>query len=251
MQHNLWLHNLPDGSTFQDAQNMLKKWDVLDAVPPSVLQHIQRADPKDETIKADQFERTRFRVFGIMPESLSMVPAAKQAAERLGYKAYTLAENLRVEASQAGLFTAFVGRTIEQTGQPVEPPCALFSCGELIVTVGKEHGMGGRNQEFCLAAAEPLAGSKNIVVGAVDSDGTDGPGAQFAEDGLDGITCLTGGIVDGYTLNEAREKGVDVHAALKRHNTSPALYSLGSGVVATQNISINDLAVTLIMGRSG
>ncbi len=249
MQRNLWLHNLPDGSTFQDAQNMLKKWDVVDAVPPSVLKHIQQADPKQETIKAEQFEKTHFRVFGIMPDSLGMVPAAKQAAERLGYKAYTLAENLRLEASQAGMFAAFVGRTVEETGQPVQPPCALFSSGEIVVTVGKEHGMGGRNQEFCVAAAQPLAGSKNVVMGAVDSDGTDGPGAQFAEDCLDGVTCLAGGIVDGYTLSEAKEKGVDLEEALKRHNTSPALYKLGSGVVATQNISINDLGVTLIMGH--
>jgi glycerate 2-kinase len=250
MQRNLWLHNLPEGSTFQDAQDMLKKWDAVDVVPSSVLKHIQRADPKAETIRADQFERTRFRVFGLMPDSLSMVPAAKKAAERLGYKTYTLAENLRIEASQAGMFAASVGRTIEQTGQPVEPPCALFSSGELVVTVGKEHGMGGRNQEYCVAAVKSLAGSKNIIMGAVDSDGTDGPGAQFAEECLDGVACLAGGIVDGQTLAEAKAQGVDLVEALKRHDTSHALYKLGSGVVATQNISICDLAVTLVMGCS-
>jgi len=48
---------------------------------------------------------------------------------------------------------ANITRTIERTGQPFEPPCALFSSGEMIVTVAKETGIGGRNQEFTLSAA--------------------------------------------------------------------------------------------------
>lgn len=51
-----------------------------------------------------------------------------------------------------------------------------MSSGENVVTVGKESGVGGRNQEYCIAAAIRIAGSENIVVGAVDTDGTDGPG---------------------------------------------------------------------------
>ena len=45
--------------------------------------------------------------------------------------------------------------------------------------------------------------------------------------------------------------GVDIVEALKRHNTSPALWKLDSGVVATPNISLIDLTVALIMGWSG
>jgi glycerate-2-kinase len=249
MHENLWLHNLPEGSTFQDARAMLKKWDAYDAVPASVHRLLEQANPQDETIKADQFEKTRFRVFGIMPVHLSMIPTAKRTAEKLGFKALTLAEDVRVEAREAGRMTAFIARTIEKTGQPVEPPLALFSSGEMVVTVGKETGMGGRNQEYCVAAASAIAGSKNVVMASVDSDGTDGPGCQFCEQELDGVTCLAGGIVDGDTAREANQQGVDLVEAQKRHNTSPALHKLDSGVVATPNISINDLTVTLIMAR--
>ena len=63
------------------------------------------------------------------------------------------------------------------------------------------------------------------------------------------MTCLTGGIVDGLTAREAKERGVDLIDALKHHNTSPALYALDSGIVATQNISIGDFTVTLVLGR--
>lgn len=44
MYHNLWLHNLPDCTTFADAVRMLKKWNVWEAVPASVHEHLSRAD---------------------------------------------------------------------------------------------------------------------------------------------------------------------------------------------------------------
>ena len=103
-------------------------------------------------------------------------------------------------------------------GEPFEPPCALFSSGELLVTVGKETGVGGRNQEYCLAAALRLAGSRNVIMAGVDTDGTDGPGGRFAEDQGD-LPCLGGGIVDGNTLAEAKAGGVDLVQALKTHAT--------------------------------
>lgn len=248
---NLWLHSLPDCTTFADAKTMLLKWDAWDAAPASVRAHIARADPADETVKADEFLRTRFRIFGTMPYNQSMIPTAQKKAAELGFKPQWLALDLRAEAKDAARTIASVAKSIETLGQPVEPPCALFSTGELLVTVGQEHGMGGRNQEYCVSAALDIAGSRNILMASADSDGTDGPGIQFSDErlGTSGVTCLNGGIVDGETAAEAKARGVDLVEALKHHNTSPALYALDSGIVATQNISIGDFGVTLVLGR--
>jgi len=119
----------------------------------------------------------------------------------------------------------------------------------MVVTVGKENGIGGRNQEYALAAATHIAGSERIVIGSVDSDGTDGPGTQLVE-GCEGVPSLAGGIVDGYTMAEAKDRGIDVAEALRHHDTTRALCALDSGVIATRNISMNDLTVTLIMGTN-
>jgi glycerate-2-kinase len=248
---NLWLHSLPDCTTFADAKAMLLKWDAWDAAPAAVRAHITRADPADETVKADEFLKTRFRIFGTMPYNQSMIPTAQKKAAELGFKPLWLALDLRAEAKDAAHVMASVAKSIETLGQPVEPPCALFTTGELLVTVGQEHGMGGRNQEYCVSAALDIAGSSNILMASADSDGTDGPGIQFSDArlGTSGVTCLNGGIVDGETAREAKDRGVDLVAALKRHNTSPALYALDSGIVATQNISIGDFGVTLVLGR--
>jgi glycerate-2-kinase len=251
MHKNVWLHTLPDCTTFEDAVRTLKRWDAWEAVPESVRRHLLKADPRQETVKAEEFLRFNFRIFGVMPghRQTGKIHFAMKKAEELGFKPYFLAEQLwAIEASQAGIYMAAVARTVERTGQPFEPPCAIFSSGEMVVAVGNERGMGGRNQEFALSVAQRIAGSKNIVIGSVDTDGTDGPGDQFTE-GPQKLPCLTGGIVDGETVAAAKQAGVDIGEAIKRHNTTPALWKLNSGVVATPNISLIDLTVALVLGR--
>jgi glycerate 2-kinase len=251
MHQNYWLHTLPDGTTFQEALESLRHYDALDAVPSSVRRYLEKGDLSQETVKAAEFEKMSFRIFGIMPGywQSGKLPAAMKKAEELGFKAIVLADKLiEIEASQAGIYLASIADTIEGRGKPFEPPCALFSSGELVVTVGKERGIGGRNQEFVLSAALKIAGSENIVIGSVDTDGTDGPGTQFADDPGE-FPCLAGGIVDGQTAEQAKSFGIDLIGELKRHNTTPALVKLKSGVVASPNISLIDLTVALIMGR--
>jgi glycerate-2-kinase len=251
MHQNYWLHTLPDSTTFQEAIESLKHYDAKEAVPPAVRRHLENADPAQETVKAREFEKMSFRIFGLMPgywQSGKIFPAMKKA-EELGFKAVLLADKLiEIEASQAGTYMAAMASTIEGRGYPFEPPCALFSSGELVVTVGKEKGIGGRNQEFVLSAALKIAGSGKIVIGSVDTDGTDGPGTQFVHDSLE-VPCLAGGIVDGHTFEEARKLDIDLIEELRGHNTTPALWKLRSGIVATPNISLIDLTVALILGK--
>jgi len=257
MNRNLWLHTLPDCTTFEDAVFMLKKWNAWEYVPASIRKHLETADPQYETVKVEEFEKMNFRIFGVMPDRIGMVPTAMKKAEELGFKPIYLTEpvptkdrmyGLQAEASQAGLVIAAIALTVEGTGHPFKPPCALFTSGELLVTVGKEKGIGGRNQEFVLSAAQRIEGSENITMGAVDSDGTDGPGTQFFK-AEEEIPCLSGGIVDGMTVEEANEAGVNIAEELKKHNTTPALWRLKSGILATPNISVGDLSITLITGR--
>jgi len=251
MHQNYWLHNLPDGTTFQDALESLRHYDALDAVPPAVRRYLEKGDSNQETVKAAEFEKMSFRIFGIMPGfwQSGKLPAAMKKAEELGFKPIVLADKLiEIEAGQAGVYLAAIADSIEGRGRPFEPPCALFSSGELVVTVGKEKGIGGRNQEFVLSVALKIAGSENIVIGSVDTDGTDGPGTQFL-DGSSEIPCLAGGIVDGQTADQAKRLGIDLIGELKRHNTTAPLVKLNSGVVASPNISLIDLTVALILGR--
>lgn len=247
LHHNVWQHFLPDCSTFAGAVAILKKWDAWDAAPAAVRRHLTRADTAHETVKADEWLRWRSRVFGVMPHKIGFLPTGMAKARDLGFTPHKLTGRLLAEASQAGLVVADIALNCEKEGLPFAPPCALFSSGEILVTVGPQPCVGGRNQEYALSAATRIADSEHIVMAAVDTDGTDGPGGRFAEDQGE-LRCLGGGVVDGYTMAEAQAGGVDVWAALRQHNTSAALWRLCSGVAEEQNISVGDFAVTLITG---
>lgn len=245
IHNSYWFHTLPDRATFADAVAALKKWHAWDAVPAAVRDFLGRADPAWETIKPAKYLTFRHRIYGLMPGQQGRWPAACAAAEGLGYRPVVLADELFAEASEAGRVIAAIARSVEARGTPFEAPVALITGGELLVTVGREGGIGGRNQEFALAAALVIAGSARIVVGAVDTDGTDGPGSQYVP-GADTPT-LAGALVDGHTVAEARAAGLDLHQALRQHNTTPALLSLDSAILATQNTGLRDLGVVIVM----
>lgn len=247
VRQNRWLHNLPEGSAFSDAIAVLKHHDAWDICPSSIRQCLMQADLKRETVKYDEFHQMRFRIFGIMPMKYHFLKAARQKAAELGYRVGILSEKIQYEASQMGYYAGSIASNIEKNNEPFNPPVALFTTGEMRVTVDQYQGIGGRNQEFALASATVIKGCDNVVIASVDTDGTDGPGGL----NLRGAPkCLSGGIVDGYTADEAERQGIDITTALKEHNVSEALWKLECGISAEQNISLNDLTVILV-GATG
>jgi glycerate-2-kinase len=245
---NYWVHTFPDRSTYADAVEAMHEWDAWEEAPRSVREHLLRADPQYETVKPERYLELSHRIFGLLPGEQGAWPTAKAKATELGYRPVNLAMGLHTEARYAGQTVATIASTIERAGAPFEPPVALLTAGELLVTVGQATGIGGRNQEYALAAALQIAGSERIVVGAVDTDGTDGPGAQYVA-GAEQVPTLAGGLVDGTTAGEANERGLDLRQVLQRHDATPALLALDSGILASQSTGLQDLGVILVMGE--
>ena len=126
---------------------------------------------------------------------------------------------------------------------------ALITGGHLDVPIGDATGVGGRNQEFTLLWGQALGSgrlaSKRVVVAAMDSDGTDGPGTQHKDTGKP--ICMAGGIVDGHMLEMAAEMGVDVTAELANHNSTVALVKLKSAIhTGNTGMALGDLRVTIV-----
>jgi glycerate 2-kinase len=245
MDHNVFLHTLTGGSTFEEAVVNLHEHDAWDDVAPSIRARLSKANPAEESVKRAEFESWKTRAFMVNPPSHDHVTVAMAKAEELGYTAKRLYHNSLFEAGHGGKFCAAMATYIESDNEPFQAPVALFGGGEMVVTVGDSDGMGGRNQEWTLSTARRIAGSKRIIMASVDTDGTDGPGHQFADHDQD-VPVLNGGIVDGYSVDEMEEAGYDIDRELKNHNTSPILYQTGSGVEATHNVSMNDLTVVLV-----
>src|SRR4029077_19977644 len=81
-------------------------------------------------------------------------------------------------------------------GRPLARPGCVISGGESTVTL-RGDGLGGRNQEFVLAAAMDIAGLDGTVLLSGGTDGTDGP------------TEAAGAIADGGTIFRAEEQNLD------------------------------------------
>ena len=128
---------------------------------------------------------------------------------------------------------AYLVNRLRELRNKVSRVC-LISGGEVTVTV-RNGGCGGRNQQFALACAEPIAGDNITVLSA----GTDG---------IDGNSLSAGAIVDGSTLArvDPASGGETVRRALATFNADPLFSTLGDAIVtgATGN-NLRDLRVLL------
>src|SRR5262249_47483669 len=126
-----------------------------------------------------------------------VVDAAVAEARRLGFAPCLLTRRLQGEAREvARVFAALLDEAARGGLVPTRPVC-LIAGGETTVTI-RGRGLGGRCQEFALAIVPELASTRDVVVLAAGTDGSDGP------------TDAAGAVVDPTTLERARGKGLDV-----------------------------------------
>jgi hydroxypyruvate reductase len=186
-----------------------------------------------------------------------MVEGARAKAEVLGLQGVVLSAWLNAHSSAASNVLTHIAWECAAYDRPFKPPVALITGGHLDVPVGDATGIGGRNQEFALLAGQslgttrltspPREGGPRIVVAALDSDGTDGPGTQHHSLDCEGPACMAGGIVDGLTIQEAAARGVDVAAELANHNSTIALLDLDSAIyTGSTGMCLGDLRVLVV-----
>jgi glycerate-2-kinase len=231
-----WGPTVPDMSTFKDAVNVLKKYDLWENVPDKVREHLKRgiSDPSLETPKPEDFKDINVHNV-ILADNEIMCEAAKKRAEELGFKSLILTTKLEGESRETGIVLASIAKEVEEKGRPIETPCVLILGGETTVTISGSCGKGGPSQELVLGTALKIAGSERIVIASIDTDGTDGP------------TEIAGGIVDGYTLKRAEEKGIDIFESLRRHNTYEALIKLQDAIITgSTGTNVMDLNVIVV-----
>lgn len=222
---------VPDPTTFHDALEVLRAREV--AAPAAVLAHLQRGEAGEapETAKPGDpaFRRASFHLVARNRDALE---AAAREAERLGYRATVLGDDLEGEAREVAAQVAALAWGAHAEGD-VRPAAYLLG-GETTVTV-RGAGKGGRNQELALAAALEIEGEPGVVVAAVGTDGRDGP------------TGAAGGMVDGESVARARAAGVEPRDALARNDAHASLRASGDLVVTgPTGTNVNDLVLVLV-----
>jgi hydroxypyruvate reductase len=226
---------VPDPSTFEEAWEILKKYDLLKKVAPSIQKHLQlgKEGKAGETPKPGEavFERVYNCVIG---SNILALRAAKKEALSRGFHTLILSSSLVGETREAARFHTAIAREIILSGHPLPRPACILSGGETTVTL-KGNGRGGRNQEFALAAAMEINGLKKVVLLSAGTDGTDGP------------TDAAGAFADFTTLQRAHALGLDSKAHLETNDAYPFFQKLGDLLITgpTQT-NVMDIRILLV-----
>jgi hydroxypyruvate reductase len=229
---------VPDTTTYADALDVLREFDLVDAVPRSVLHRLQEGErgALPETPKPGDplFERVATVVIG---SNTIAAEAALSEAARLGFGAQLLTTYLEGEAREVGRLAVALAKELVRRGRPLAPPACLILGGETTVTV-RGQGTGGRNQEIALSAALSMAGLERALIVAVATDGSDGP------------TDAAGGFADGQSLAAAEARGLDARAALADNDSYQLLKQSGDLLVTgPTNTNVNDLLFVFAFPR--
>jgi glycerate 2-kinase len=221
----------PDPTTFADALDVLSRRGVDDRVAPAVIERL-RAGARGEIAETPKPGEPLFNnvTHVVVGNSRLAVDAAARTAERLGYTPRVATAALEGEARE-------VARTLVAKARSLPPAACVIAGGETTVTV-RGRGLGGRCQEFALAAALTLESGDDLIVLAAGTDGTDGP------------TDAAGALVDAQTIERGRVAGLDPDRSLADNDANTFLGASGDLIVTgPTNTNLLDLYVALRPAR--
>lgn len=238
----------PDPTTFTDALDVLREYELTAAIPQAVLDYLKagQAGRVPETLKAVPANDEN-RVIGSNRVALD---AARRVAEGLGYRVLDLGSFIEGETRQVATAVAGIVRSIRADGAPLKPPACILIGGETTVTLGDSPpataeiasqvravadspGKGGRNQEFALAVLVKL-GAQGVAGVTVLSGGTDGE---------DGPTDAAGAVADASTPFDGAEDALARHDAYHFFARAGGLVTCG-----LTGTNVMDVRVVLIGG---
>jgi len=226
---------VPDTSTFSDCLHILDKYNIRQKIPAAVLEHLERGVKGEikETPKAGDpvFKKTQNVIIG---SNIMAVKAAKEKAQELKYHSLILSSFIEGETREVAKVHAAVAKEILSTGSPVSRPACVISGGETTVTI-RGKGLGGRNQEFALAAAIEIDGLEDVVILSGGTDGTDGP------------TDAAGALADGKTVSRAKELGLDAEYHLQENDSYHFFEPLGDLLITGPTYTnVMDLRLVIV-----
>jgi glycerate 2-kinase len=226
---------VPDRSTFQEAWEILKKYDLLNEISHSIQKHLRsgKEGKVEETPKPGEvvFERVYNCLIG---SNILALLEAKKEAESLGLNTVILSSLIEAETREAARFHTAVAKEVISSGNPIQKPACILSGGETTVTI-KGNGLGGRNQEFVLAGALEISGIEKVVLLSGGTDGTDGP------------TDASGALADHTTVQRAKTMGLNPKVHLEKNDAYPFFQKLGDLLITgPTHTNVMDVRIMLV-----
>jgi hydroxypyruvate reductase len=213
----------PDPTTSDDALAVLKKYDIEERVPISIMDYLESGSllPRSQK-QTSNFQRECI----IIGDNKLAANVALEQAQREGLHAEIITNELQGEAREAGMMLA--KRLRNELSKRPRPFC-LIAGGETTVTI-KGNGRGGRNQELALAAVIGLKELENVMLISLATDGEDGP------------TDAAGAVVTGESAQWAESLGLDAADYLSRNDAYSFFEKIGDLIcTGPSGTNVNDL----------
>lgn len=218
---------VPNPTTREDALAILKKYGIEKQVPISIIKYLE----SDSVVSNIETQASRFQNI-IIGDNRLAARAALDQAEREGFQAEILANDLQGEAREVGRDLAHrlrVGVVRKQR------PFCWIAGGETTVTI-QGNGKGGRNQELALAAVSELRELENLMLVSLATDGEDGP------------TDAAGAVATGESAQRAKRLGVDAADHLSRNDAYVFFEKMGDLIrTGPSGTNVNDLVFLLAL----
>ena len=219
----------PDNSTFLDAYNVLKKYEILDKAPRSIVDFFAKGCAGEIAETPKKLDNCRNCIIG---DNRLALEAMAAKAEELGFKPYI------VTAEQKGDPTGMAKlRAKEILNSKYQNYDVILIGGETTPKLPGNHGKGGRNQHYAAVSMTALKDYPGEWV--MTSIGTDGS---------DYLPDIAGAIVDKNSLETSRITGIEVQAYLDRYDSSTLLKKIGNSLIKSGNTGTNvcDVAVYIL-----
>ncbi len=213
-----------------EALELMRKYDIDKKIPSAVVRFLERGGVKDPGARGLSGFKTHVTV---VASAEKVAETVRKQAETMGYHAWVDTDFVTGEARQVAKKIAEKAVDVLARDKPVAKPAALIFYGETTVTVTGS-GKGGRNQELALSAAMALEGRHCITL---LSGGTDGK---------DGETNAAGAIVNGQSVLDAREKGIEPESFLK-NNDSWTFFNRTEGLLLTGVTGNNLMDIQIVL----
>ena len=223
-----------DETSFADVTSILKKYKLWGKLPIKVKNYISKGlnDKNLETPKKNNkvFRETTNTLIGsntICLKNINDYCKKKKLNSKIIFK------NIDMDVKKFSEYFVKKIKTIK-----VGKPLILLSGGETTVKV-KGSGKGGRNQEFSLHFLKEMRKKnlkKEFLLLSAGTDGRDGP------------TNAAGGIVNTSSIDEIKEKNINLNEELKKNNSYDVLKKINSLVIIKgTNTNVADIQILLLL----
>jgi glycerate-2-kinase len=231
---------IPDLTSFNDAYNVLLKYNLLDRIPMAakevIMEGVKNPHLENPSKNDPIFDNLKTYLIGSVELS---VEEASNYLRTHNFKIDYFSNSISGEAADFGtnLFYLITEKLREYPKEPEKFRIAMIGTGELTVTL-RGKGIGGRNQEMLLNFLNTIKNEKIdykfFVVGC-------------NLDGIEGNSKAMGAIVDNSILMETTKNNVNIDSYLSSNNSN-TFFNVVNGEIITgpTGINVNDLILILV-----